>query len=48
MFYASNLALILDFFVTDKIVTDVNISNKLNLSDVYRSVNHIGSLAKFT
>ena len=27
---------------------NVNISNELNFSDVYRSVNYIGSLAKFT
>ena len=26
---------------------NVNISNELNFSDVYRSVNYIGSLAKF-
>ena len=26
----------------------VNVSNELNFSDVYRSVNYIGSLAKFT
>ena len=27
---------------------NVNISNELNFSDVYRSVNYNGSLAKFT
>ena len=30
------------------IETNVNISNELNFSDVYRSVNYTGSLAKFT
>ena len=28
--------------------TNVNIRNELNFSGVYRSVNYIGSLAKFT
>ena len=27
---------------------NVNISNELNFSDVYRSVNYMGLLAKFT
>ena len=27
---------------------NVNISNELNFSDVYRSVNYSGTLAKFT
>ena len=30
------------------IETNVNISNELNPSDVYQSVNYIGLLAKFT
>ena len=36
------------FFVNVLIEMNVNISNELNFSDVYRSVNYIGSLAKFT
>ena len=46
-FTASVLALI-SFFVKVLIETNVNMSNELNLSDVYRSVNYIGSLAKLT
>ena len=45
-FPASMLALISDFNVLIEI--NVNISNELNFSDVYRSVNYIGSLAKIT
>ena len=36
------------FFVKVLIEMNVNRSNELNISDVYRSVNYIGSLAKFT
>ena len=36
------------FFVNVLIEMNVNVSNELNFSDVYRSVNYIGSLAKFT
>ena len=43
---ASLLALIKIFRVL--IETNVNISNELNFSDVYRNVNYTGSLAKFT
>ena len=35
-------------FVKVLIETNVNISNELNFSDVYLSVNYIGWLAKFT
>ena len=28
--------------------TNVNLSNELNFSDVYQSVNYIGTLANFT
>ena len=35
------------FFVKVLTETNVNISNELNFSDVYRSVNYIWSLAKF-
>ena len=46
-FTASILALILDFFVKVLTETNVNISSELNFPEVYRSVNYIGSLAKF-
>ena len=36
------------FFVKVLIEMNVNRSNELNISDVYRSVNYIGSLAKLT
>ena len=36
------------FFVKVLIETNVNISNELNFSKVYRSVNYNGSLAKLT
>ena len=35
-------------FVKVLIETNVNISNELNFSDIYRSVNYIGSLANTT
>ena len=37
-----------DFLVKALIETNVSISNELNFSGVYWSVNYIGSLAKFT
>ena len=43
----SILALI-RFFVRVLIEIKVNISNELNFSDVYQSVNYTGLLAKFT
>ena len=36
------------FLVKVLIETNVNISNELHFSDVYRRVNYIGLLAKFT
>ena len=47
-FPASILALIFRFFVNVLTEMNVNISNELNFSDVYRSVKYIGSLANFT
>ena len=35
------------FFVKDLIERNVNISNELNFSDVYRTIDYIGSLEKF-
>ena len=35
------------YFVKVLIETNANISNDLNFSDVYRSMNYIGLLAKF-
>ena len=46
-FTGSILATYIRFFVKALIETNVNISNKINFSGVYRSVNYIGSLAKF-
>ena len=48
MFCCFDFSALIRFFAKVLIVTDVNISNELNFSDVYRSVNYIGSLAKFT
>ena len=36
------------FFINVVTEMNVNINNELNFSDVYRSVNYTGSLAKFT
>ena len=36
------------FFVKFLIEKNVNISNERNFSDVYRNINYIGSLTKFT
>ena len=47
-FSASILELIYDFFVKVLTERNVNISNELHFSDVYGSVNYIGSLANFT
>ena len=41
-FPASSLALISDFFFNVLIEINVNISNELNFSDVYQSVNYTG------
>ena len=38
----------ISFFVKVLIEKNINISNELNFSDVYQSVNFIRSLAKFT
>ena len=48
MFHCFNFKAYIRYFVKVLIDVDVNISNELNLSDVYRSENYIGSLAKFT
>ena len=47
-FTASVLVLTYDFFFKVLIKTNVNINNELNFSDVYRSANYLGLLAKFT
>ena len=48
-FYCFDFSAYTRFFVKNLIETNVNISNELNIfSDVYRSVKHNGSLAKFT
>ena len=36
------------FFIKVLIETNINLSNGLNFSVVYRSINYTGSLAKFT
>ena len=46
VFYCFNFSAY-SFFVKVLVESNVNISNELNFSDVYRSVNYIGSLAKF-
>ena len=48
MFYCFNSSAYLLFIATVLIEMDVNISNELNFSGVYRSVNYIGWLTKFT
>ena len=48
MFYCFNFSPEIRFFYKNLIETNVNISNELNLPDVYRSVDYIWSLAKFT
>ena len=47
-FYGSILARMPDFFVKFWIEININISNERNFSAVYRSLNYIGSLAKFS
>ena len=44
MFYCFNYSAYIIVFVRILIETNVNISNKLHFSDVYQSVNYIGSL----
>ena len=47
--YCYNFSTCIKFFVKVLIETNVNIiNNELNVSDVYRGVNYIRSLAKFT
>ena len=48
MFCSFNFSAYIRFFVTVWIEKNVNVSNELNFSDVYRNVNYIESLAKFT
>ena len=48
MFSCFNFSAYIRFFFNVLIEMNVNISNELDFSDVYRSVNYIGSLAKFT
>ena len=47
MFSCFNFSAYIRLFVNVLIEMNVNISNELNFSDVYRSVNYIGSRAKF-
>ena len=47
MFYCLNLSVCIRFFRI-LIETNVNISNELNFSDIYRSVNYNGSPEKLT
>ena len=48
MFYCFNFSTYIKFSIKVLIETNVNISNELNFSDVYQSVNYNGLLAKFT
>ena len=48
MLYCFNFIAYIRFFVKVLLEMDVNISNELNFSDVYQSVNYIGLLAKLT
>ena len=48
MFYCFNFSAYIRFFIKGLIDTNVNISNELNFSDVYRSVNYIGSLGVYS
>ena len=48
MFSCFNFSAYIRFFVNVLIEMNVNISNELNFSDVYRSVHYTGLLAKFT
>ena len=47
MFSCFNFSAYMRFFVNVLIEMNVDISNELNFSDVYRSVNYIGWLANF-
>ena len=47
MFGCVNFSAYIRFFVKVLIETNVNISNELNFSDIYRNVNYSGLLAKF-
>ena len=48
MFPCFTFSVYIRVFINVLIEMNVNISNELNFSDVYRSVNYIGSLANFT
>ena len=48
MFYFFKFSAFIRFFDKILIETNVNISDELNFSDVYQSVNYIASLANFT
>ena len=48
MVYCFNFRAHIRVFVEVLINMNVNISNELNFSDVYQSVNYTGSVAKFT
>ena len=48
MFYSFNYSAYIRVFVKALIEINVNMSNELNFSDVFQSVNYIGLLAKFT
>ena len=47
MFQCFNFSTDIRFLIRALLEKNANISNKLNFSDVYRSVNYTGSLAKF-
>ena len=48
MLYSFNFSAYIRFFVKILIETNINISNELIFSDVYRSVNYTELLVKFT
>ena len=48
IFYCLNFSAKIRFFVKVLIERNVDMSNGLNFSDVYRGVNYTGSLAIFT
>ena len=45
MFYCFNFSAYIRLFIKVLTKTNVNISDEINFSDVYRRVNYIGSLA---
>ena len=47
MFYCFSFSAYIRFFIKSLIETNVNISNELYFSDVYRHLNYNGSLVKF-